>query len=97
MHVISRKALTSFWERHPESRAALVRWFKIVQRTDFASFAELRATFPSADMVGDLVVFNNIGSNNYRLIASVHFNRGKLYIRQVLTHAEYDKGSWKNE
>lgn len=96
MHVISRKAPTNFWERHPESRAALSRWFKIVQRTDFASFAELRATFPSADMVGDLVVFN-IGGNNYRLIASVHFNRGKLYIRQVLTHAEYDKGSWKNE
>ena len=96
MHVISRKALSNFWERHPESKSALARWFKIVQRTDFASFGELRATFPSADLVGELVVFN-IGGNNYRLIASIHFNRGKLYIRHVLTHSEYDKGYWKHE
>jgi len=45
-------------------------------------------------MVGNLVVFN-IGGNKYRLIAAIHFNRHKLYIRDVLTHAEYDKERWK--
>jgi len=45
-------------------------------------------------MVGNLVVFN-IGGNKYRLIAAIHFNRGKVYIRDVLTHAEYDKERWK--
>ncbi len=44
--------------------------------------------------MGDLIVFN-IGGNKYRLIASIHFNRGKVYIRRVLTHSEYDKGDWK--
>jgi mRNA interferase HigB len=62
--------------------------------TDFGSFAELRETFPSADMVGDLTVFN-IGGNKYRLIASIHFKRHKVYVRHVLTHAEYDQGDWK--
>lgn len=71
-----------------------MRWFKIIEKTDFASFNDLRLSFPSADKVGDLIVFN-IGGNKYRLIASVHFNRSKLYIRHVLTHAEYDKGAWK--
>ena len=70
------------------------RWFKIVQRNDFDSFEALRATFPSADKVGDLIVFN-IGGNKYRLIASIHFNRGKVYIRHVLTHSAYDRGGWK--
>lgn len=60
----------------------------------FESFAELRMTFPSADLVGDLVVFN-IGGNKYRLIVSFHFNRGKVYVRHVLTHGEYDRGAWK--
>lgn len=95
MHVISRKALRNFLSLHPDSQVALSRWFKIVQRTDFESFADLRSTFPSADLVGDLVVFN-IGGNKYRLIASVHFNRGKIYIRHILTHSEYDKGDWKS-
>lgn len=94
MHVISRKALRTFWEQHPDSKAPLVRWFQIVDRTNFASFSELRRTFPSADMVDRFVVFN-IAGNKFRLVASVHFNRGKLYIRHVLTHAEYNRGAWK--
>ena len=94
MHVISRKALKAFWKHHPDSREPLVRRFQIVEQTNFADFAALRKTFPSADRMGKLVVFN-IAGNKYRLIASVHFNRGKIYIRHVLTHAEYDRGAWK--
>ena len=96
MHIITRKTLIQFWEKHPDSRTALSRWFKIVQKTDFQSFSELRSAFPSADKVGHWIIFN-IGGNKYRLIVSVHFNRGKVYIRHVLTHAEYDKGDWKND
>ncbi|MGQ0600328.1 MAG: type II toxin-antitoxin system HigB family toxin [Anaerolineales bacterium] len=94
MHIVSRKALRLFWESHPESKAPLSRWFKIVRHTDFDNIDELRATFPSADKVGSLIVFN-IGGNKYRLVASIHFNRAKGYIRHVLTHREYDKGVWK--
>lgn len=93
MHVISRKALVEFWERYPDSRGPLLRWFKIISNSDFNSFDSLRNTFPSADKVKELVVFN-IGGNKYRLIASIHFNRGKVYIRHVLTHKEYDQGGW---
>jgi mRNA interferase HigB len=94
MHIISRKALRSFCERYPESEPPLTRWYKIMERSTFGNFVELRATFPSADLVGELVVFN-IGGNKYRLIASIHFNRGKVYVRHVLTHNEYNQGTWK--
>jgi mRNA interferase HigB len=94
MHVISRKALRSFWEQHPDSESALSRWFKVMSQCEFSDFNALHATFPSADKVGALAVFN-IGGNKYRLVASIHFNRGKVYIRHVLTHREYDRGGWK--
>jgi mRNA interferase HigB len=94
MHIISRRTLGDFWERHPDSESALLRWYRIVRKTDFRSFNELRATFPSADLVAGLVVFN-IGGNKYRLIVAMHFNRRKAYIRHVLTHQEYDQGVWK--
>ena len=94
MHIISRKALRDFWEKHPDSQAPLTRWFRVVKAGQFGSFPELRAVFPSADKVGKWVVFN-IGGNKYRLIASVHFNRGKLYVREVLTHREYGEEKWK--
>jgi len=94
MHVISRKALWQFIRSHPESKTPLNAWFRIMSRHNFKSFNTLLRLFPSADMVGNLVVFN-IGGNKYRLIAAIHFNRGKVYIRDVLTHAEYDKERWK--
>ncbi len=94
MHIISRKALIQFWEKHPESETPLARWYKVVDKTDFHSFAELRRTFSSVDRVDNLFVFN-IAGNKYRLITSIHFNRGKVYVRYVLTHPEYDRGDWK--
>lgn len=94
MHIISRKALAEFWEMHPDSKEALIRWHRIVERSTFAGFAELRQTFPSADMVGRYTVFN-IGGNKYRLITSIHYDRSKIYVRDVLTHQEYDQEKWK--
>ena len=83
-----------FWIRHPDSREALARWHKIVEKSVYQSFAELRLTFPAADQVGQYTVFN-IGGNKYRLIASIHYDRGRVYIRHVLTHEEYNRGLWK--
>ncbi len=94
MHVISKKTLREFWEKHSDSQIPLRRWFKLITKNSFRSFNELRAVFPSADLVDELIVFN-IGGNKYRLIASIHFNRRKVYIRRVLTHEQYDKGGWK--
>jgi mRNA interferase HigB len=94
MHVISRKRLNEFAEQHPEARASLARWYQLTKRGVFADFAELRAVFSSADQVGKLTVFN-VGGNKVRLIAAIHYNRHKVYIRAVLTHSEYDEQRWK--
>ena len=94
MHVITRKRLNDFAQEHPESRSALYRWYKIMKSRNFTSFAEMREIFPDADQVSKLTVFN-IGGNKIRLISAIHFNRGKVYIRAVLTHEEYSKSKWK--
>lgn len=94
MHVITRKRLNDFADRHPETRSALVKWYRLTKAARFRSFAHLRETFASADQVGKLTVFN-IGGNKVRLIAAIHYNRGKVYIRAVLIHAEYDNNDWK--
>lgn len=94
MHVITRKRLNEFAEEHPETKTALVKWYQLVKKNDFSSFAELRAIFPSADQVDKLTVFN-VGGNKVRLVAAIHYNRKKVYIRAVLSHEEYDRGKWK--
>ena len=69
------------------------RWFKVIDTGRFKTFAELKRTFNSVDKVGKYIVFN-VGGNNYRIVAVVHYNRHKLYIRDVLTHSDYDRGDW---
>ncbi|HEX7956177.1 MAG TPA: type II toxin-antitoxin system HigB family toxin [Pyrinomonadaceae bacterium] len=94
MHVITRKRLNEFAEVRPETKTALAKWYQLIKKADLSSFAELRAIFPSADQVGKLTVFN-IGGNKVRLVAAIHYNRSKVYIRAVLSHEEYDQGKWK--
>ncbi|MBL0699500.1 MAG: type II toxin-antitoxin system HigB family toxin [Desulfosarcina sp.] len=94
MHIITRKRLLEFAKKHPDSSTALESWYRIVKRTYFNSFNELRKTFPSADKIGNLTVFN-IGGNKVRLIAAVHYNVHRIYIRHILTHKEYNRGYWR--
>ena len=96
MHVITRKRLHDFAKQHPDCGTALQSWYSIVKHTKFASLAELKQTFPSADQVGKLTVFN-IGGNKARLVAAIHYNTSRVYIRHVLTHKECDRGAWKEK
>lgn len=94
MHIITRRRLNEFAGKFPETKNALAEWYRLMKQNDFDSIAEVRAIFPSADKVGKLTVFN-IGGNKIRLVAAIHYNRKKIYIRAVLTHTEYDEGKWK--
>ncbi len=94
MHIITRKRLNEFAQKHPDAKTSLEHWYNFMKQGRFHSFVELRAEFPHADQVGKLTVFN-IGGNKARLVAAIHYNRQKVYIRAVLTHSEYDKGKWK--
>jgi mRNA interferase HigB len=96
MHIISRKRLNEFAEKHPTARPGLVHWFQLVRKNNYSNFAALRLAFPHADQVGKFTVFN-VGGNKVRLISAVHYNRRKVYIRAVLTHADYDAGKWKEK
>jgi mRNA interferase HigB len=96
MHIITRKRLNEFAEKHPTATSGLALWYRALKLNDPVNFVELRRIFPHADQVGGLTVFN-IGGNKARLIAAIHYNRRKVYIRAVLTHAEYDTGKWKEK
>jgi mRNA interferase HigB len=54
----------------------------------------VKGCFPSVDKIGDFVVFD-VGGNKLRLIAAIHFNTKRVFVRFVLTHKQYDKGDWK--
>lgn len=94
MHIISKKAIREAIVEHPNCASALKGWERVVEKTVFTCFDDLKRAFNGIDVVGDKFIFD-IGGNKLRLIASIHFNRKKIYIRQILSHKEYDKNKWR--
>lgn len=94
MHVISRKKLKEAAARHRDLEGPLDAWFRIAKKALLRNLASVRRTLSSADAVGKVTVFN-IKGNQYPLIAEINHNSGRIYVRHVLTHAEYARGGWK--
>lgn len=94
MRVISHARVLAAQGRFPESSGALDAWYRAMKRGRFSNFAALRAMFGSVDKVGRVFVFN-VGGNKLRLVAAVHFDAGRVFVRHVLSHSEYDRGTWK--
>jgi mRNA interferase HigB len=98
MHVISQKALRDFGRKHADAAMPLRAWLKLARHGSFRNLAELKRTFANVDLVPvkgrDFYVFN-IGGNKYRLIAALHFNSQRLFVRHILAHSEYNTDRWK--
>jgi len=96
MRIISRKRLNEFAAVHSDAKPAPERWYRLAKNRDFSNFPNLRETFPSADQVGKFTVFN-IGGNKVSLVAAIHYNRRRIYVRAVLTHHQYDEQRGRND
>lgn len=94
MHIISHAKILQAQAAYPDCSTALDQWYRLTKRVRWGNFAAVKACFPAVDKVGDKFVFD-VGGNKLRLIAAIHFNAGKVFVRAVLTHKAYDKGDWK--
>jgi mRNA interferase HigB len=94
MRIIAKSRLMALATAHGGCLAQVTVWYAIASKATWHDLAEVRRTFAHADAVGDKTVFN-IKGNDYRLIVYIRYDLGIIYIKDLLTHAEYDKGICK--
>jgi mRNA interferase HigB len=100
MHIISRSTLMAATEqkKYREARDDLDVWYRIAKREQWTSLMDVRQHYPSADGVTvgkkTYTVFN-IRHNEFRLIVWIVYDYKKIFIKFVMTHAEYDRNEWK--
>jgi mRNA interferase HigB len=87
---VTEKRIREFIEREPRSSEVMWRWADAIESSNWRNSGDLKRTFASASFVGDLTVFN-VGGNNYRIVAFIHFRRRIVYVKRIGTHKEYDK------
>lgn len=90
MHVIKKRTLREFWLEHPAAELPLRAWLKDAERARWQTPHDVKSYARSADMIGDNRVVFNIGGNKFRLVVLCLFAKGRLYIRFVGTHSDYD-------
>lgn len=101
MNILKKSRLEEFWGKHAKSAKPLLRWYDITRKAEWDDLDQVRDYFPHADQVRvashrPVVVFN-VGGNDFRLVAAIHYNTQTVYVLRILTHAEYDRGEWKKQ
>ena len=94
MHIITRRKLLEAAEKHGDLGERVDVWYRMAKRTEWKNLMDVRQVFPTADAVEGFTVFN-IQGNAYRLITESNYQTGRIFLRHVLTHAEYSKGGWR--
>jgi mRNA interferase HigB len=91
MRIIARGTLSKYWEHHPETEQPLRAWFHDTLKANWKTPNDIKNVYKNASILGDNRVVFNIKANAYRLIVKVHYNTGRVYVRFIGTHQEYDK------
>jgi mRNA interferase HigB len=94
MRIVTERKLKEFWQKNKLSEIALRDWIRTVHLADWQNFLDVRKTFNHADVYKNCVIFD-VGGNKYRVIAKVEYKIHIVFIRFVLTHAEYDEKKWQ--
>ena len=92
MQVIACRTLCEFWERHPQAERPIRAWFAVVSKARWKGPDDVKRQFgATVDFVGDNRVIFDLGGNKYRLIVHVSYAFGRLLVKFVGTHADYDR------
>ena len=97
MRIIAIGTLKSFWRKHPRAETPLRAWYAEASHANWAMPAQVKIAHRDASFIGNKRVIFNIKGNDYRLITSIIYVTQRIYIKYVLTHAEYDKDKWKDD
>src|ERR1700741_3374670 len=92
MQVIARRTLRQFCERHPQAERPIRAWFAIASKARWTGPAGIKRQFgTTVDFVGDNRVVFDLGGNKYRLIVHISYTFGRMLVKFLGTHAEYDR------
>ena len=91
MHIVALKTLQIVWKTHPDAEMPLRAWYTIAKQAQWRTPADIKADYRNASFVGANRVVFNIKGNRYRLIVLAEYQKGRLFVRFVGTHAEYDR------
>lgn len=92
MRILSLPTIKSFYEQptYADAKTPLTTWYGFVLKATWSSPADVKADFGTASILKNGRVVFNIAGNRYRLITSINYPHGILFIKFIGTHKQYD-------
>ena len=90
MKIIAVKALREFWEKFPGAEQPLKAWIDEVRKALWTQPADIKNNYRNASILKNRRVVFNIKGNAYRVVVSVAYRFGAVYIKFIGTHEQYD-------
>ncbi len=91
MHIVKKRTLQNYWEKIPETQQQLQAWYSEAKAATWKTPQDILARFPTADILKAGRVIFNICGNRFRLIVKIRYDIGRIFVRFIGTHKEYDK------
>jgi mRNA interferase HigB len=93
VHIISKKPFAEAATKYPNDRGKIMDTYNVLKKASFDTPKAMRSVFASLDnfKYKNKWWVIDIGGNNLRLIAAILFSCQKIYVKHIVTHAEYDK------
>ncbi|MBS7328748.1 MAG: type II toxin-antitoxin system HigB family toxin [Oxalobacter sp.] len=91
MRVIAKRNLIAFYEKHPDAEQPLKAWYAEASKASWKTPQDIKDCYASASFLENNRVVFNIKGNQYRLVVSIAYNFGAVYIKFIGTHREYDR------
>jgi mRNA interferase HigB len=99
MRVIKPTALKGYYAKHADAQAWLKAWLVAVEQAQWQSLNDVRKLYKNADTAradsGNVVTIFDVKGDRYRLIVAIHYNTQRVYVRDFMTHEEYNGQRWK--
>lgn len=92
MHVISKWPFLEAMKKYPAHARAIIATYNVLNKGEFRSPEALRAVFKTLDnfKYKDKWWVIDISGNHLRLMAFIEFRFNRVFVKHIVTHAEYD-------
>ncbi len=90
-HIIAKRTLREYWEKHADCEQYLKTWFDTARTSKWNSPSDIKKTYANASILKNGRVVFNIKGNSYRLVIKFNYGKQWAFVRFIGTHSEYDK------
>jgi mRNA interferase HigB len=88
--VLGTEILNRAIRGHRDLAGPIATWLAIAKGAKWNNLNELRRTWRNTDCVKGQTIFN-VKGNKYRMLATLNYQSQTIVVRDVLTHADYDR------